>query len=326
MKNLVILALGCALLAACRPDDVVECGPQAQTLADLRAASPQTQLFVINPNQPQTVVTQGGATLTIPPNRFYWPDGRLFSGQAVLRVREIYSVPDMLLADMPTNTTTGAGTREMLLSGGEFNLQLWQAGVRLRLLDLGPGSAAPPAPLVLTSPVPTAGLDTTRMLLWNQRFTALLAPGRDTAGWSAVLSSNYTPTSVPASTAGFYSAVLPLDSIGWWNIDQFWHAYQSRTPVVVRVMVPGTTAAMPTKVYFRPIGYNGLARCLPLLGTSSWEFPLPSGADVVAVVIQERGGRLYYGTQRVMAAAGLVLTPPLEALAAAEIVRRIRLL
>ena len=43
-------------------------------------------------------------------------------------------------------------------------------------------------------------------------------------------------------------------------------------------------------------------------------------------MLQERGGQLYYGSQRLTTAANTVVTPTLEALSAAEIVRRIRLL
>ena len=55
-----------------------------------------------------------------------------------------------------------------------------------------------------------------------------------------------------------------------------------------------------------------------------WNSYLPYGADVIAIVLQERAGLLYYGTQRLTTASGTVATPTLGALSAAEIVRRIR--
>ena len=107
---------------------------------------------------------------------------------------------------------------------------------------------------------------------------------------------------------------------------QLWHAYTSRPQVGVSVDVPTVGAALRTRVFFRPVGFNGLAACWPMPASSRWSYSLPDGADVVAVVIQEQNGRLYYGTQRLTAATGLVAPPVLEALPAAGIVRRIRLL
>ncbi len=52
------------------------------------------------------------------------------TGQGQLRLREIYTVPDMILTNMPT---TAAYSRQVLISGGEFNIEVWQGTTRLRL-------------------------------------------------------------------------------------------------------------------------------------------------------------------------------------------------
>lgn len=69
--------------------------------------------------------------------------------------------------------------------------------------------------------------------------------------------------------------------------------------------------AVETRVYFRPVGYNGLARCFinPAMPTR-WQCRLPVGAPVVAVVLQTRGGLLLYGTQAVTVQANQALSPP----------------
>ena len=75
------------------------------------------------------------------------------------------------------------------------------------------------------------------------------------------------------------------------------------------------------------MGYNGLARGYASNASPTrWSSYLPYGVEVIALVLQERAGLLYYGTQRLTTAAGTVVTPTLEALSAAEIVQRIRLL
>ncbi|MDQ2769187.1 MAG: hypothetical protein M3Y54_01640 [Bacteroidota bacterium] len=334
MKQYTLLCLGVALLAACsKGDDIINCGPSPNpdlstgTLAEVRKASPALQTFTFDLGQPQSLRTLRGATVSFGAGVFLLPNGTVATGQAQLRLREIYDVPDMLLADLPTLTYVGFNNRRVLLSGGEFNLQVWQGSIRLRLAGNVAGSSQPPR-LVLSSPLPTANPDTARMLLWNQ-------PGvgpalRDSAGWQLVYGPAAGPTSAPIpvpATAGYYAAALPLDSIGYWNIDRIWPAYQSMPSGIINVEVANATTATGTRVYFRPVGLNGLARSVPAYPSPTrWYSTLPSGVDVVAVVIQERAGHLYFGTQRVTTAAGLVVTPTLEALSVAEIVRRIRLL
>jgi hypothetical protein len=324
MKHFACLCLGVALLTACRKDDVVVCDPVAApaTFADLRAAAPAVQTFTFDLNKAQSLRTKGGATLAFGAYAYALPNGQPATGQAQLRVREIYSVPDMVLANLPT---TAASSRQALISGGEFDIQVWQGSTRLRMYRWQQG-------LRLTSPVPLAGLDTTPMLLWNQPAPAPNVAGTiaDSSAWqlqtdSTGRATQVTITTTSQSTASYYNASLPLDSLSLWNIDQFWHAYSANSAGYIGVTVPFTSTTTGTRVYFRPVGYNGLARSYASSSAAtSWSSYLPYGADVIAIVLQERDGLLYYGTQRLTTAAGMIVTLPLEALSAAEIVRRIR--
>ncbi|MDB5234485.1 MAG: hypothetical protein JWR44_1478 [Hymenobacter sp.] len=317
MKRYALLLLGAGLLLGCQKDDILFVKTNSALAQLSQTNGPAVQRFVFALNQPQTLRTTAGATLSFPANAFRLPDGRTqATGQAELRVREIYSVADMVLANMPTTAHNG----EHLVSGGEFNIQVWQGSTRLRLgLPAVANGTAPR--LLLTSPVPPTGLDTTRMLLWQLPANAFAATAPDSSGWSWP-AGNGGPTWLAPPTGGFYSAALPLDSIGWWNIDQFWHAYRTSGTGGVFVEVP--VGATETRVYFRPVGYNGLARCVATPSTTRWASNLPIGADVIAVVLQERSGQLYYGTQRLTTQAGLVVSPTLQALSEADIVQRIR--
>ena len=322
MKHFACLCLGMALLAAChKDDDIIECAPSVvATFANLRAAAPPVQTYSFDLTQAQSIRTSNGATVAFGPSAFVLPNGNAATGQAQLRIREIYSVPDMILADMPT---TAQSSRQVLISGGEFRIQVWQGSTRLRLAGLSPIGVV--QRLVLTSPIPPAGLDTTPMLLWQQPFPAAgVPPGRDSTGWQLISGPSGIASTVP-SAAGYYTASLPLDSLSNWNIDQFWHAYQNAGSSSVMVEVPTATTATVTHVYFRPVGFNGLARCyLASSAATRWTSVLPLGADVIAVVLQERDGQLYYGTERLTVGANSVATPPLQALTAAEIVQRVR--
>jgi hypothetical protein len=295
-------------LAGCRKDDVIDCAPTTTSttlpLADFsRRNGVPTQTFTLTLGASQTLTTAGGAALTFPANALRLPGGGVASGTAQVRIREIYTVPDMVLANMPTDIVRRG---EMLVSGGEFNIQVWQAATRLRL--------AAGQTVAVQSPIP-ADQDATSQLVWQQPADVMAS---DSAGWQLA-----TAAAVQTSP-GLYRSALPLDSIGWWNIDQFWHAYTGTS--LVRVTIKTTaTAAGATRVYLRPVGYNGLLKLWPVTTAGTdWQKVAPVGAEMLAIVLQSINGQLYYGTQRVTIASGLVINPVVNPVSEAEAVRLIR--
>ena len=303
--SLLLSAAALLLAAGCRKDDLVNCAPTGTTtLADFsRHNSVATQPFALTLGASQTIVTMGGASLTFPANAFLLPTGGVATGVAQVRVREIYTVPDMVLADIPTNVVRRG---DMLVSGGEFNIQVWQNSTRLRL--------APGQTVAVQSPIP-ANQDTTPQLVWQQPTNVMTS---DSAGWQLV--------AAPAvqTLPSLYRSALPLDSIGWWNIDQFWHAYANAGLAQVTITTTAT-AAGATRVYLRPVGYNGLLKLWPTtLAGTNWQKSAPAGADMIAVVLQSINGQLYYGTQRITISNGLTINPTVSAVSEAEAVRLIR--
>jgi hypothetical protein len=314
-RSLLLFSVaGLLIVAGCRKDDIVNCAPSVPgspgnptsnlSLADFtRRNSVAPQVFTLRLDSSRSITTASGARLTFPASQFLLPNGTPATGTAQVRIREIYTVPDMLLANMPTDI---ARRGNMLVSGGEFNIQVWQNTTRLRL--------APKTQVTSESPIPAAQ-DTTRQYVWKQSASVIAS---DTAGWQ--LASFQRVQSLP----GLYRAILPLDSIGWWNIDQFWHVYSTASTTQVTIKTTAT-AFGETQVYMRPIGFNGLARPWPSnTPTTDWQRELPIGADMIAVVLQSINGQLYYGTQRVTISSGLIIKPVLTAVSEAEAVRLIR--
>ena len=315
---------GLLLAAGCRKDDVVDCAPTPidilDGLAQRNGAPVQTftvPLGIIG-TIPQVVVTSGGAGITIPTTSFLLPTGTMATGAAQVRVREIYSVSDMVLSNMPT---TQGGSRRLLISGGEFSIQVWQNGVRLRL--------APGARVVVRSPVP-AGAAGGLQKLWQQPATRLLG---DSAGW--VPPTPIAPSGFPSpsdtiritGTTPVYQTPIPLDSVSWWNIDRLWSLYQTAPVGTVTVQVPAIPAGSTgsTRVFLRATGLNGLARLYPTTtAQTSWSAAMPTGASMVAVVLQSINGQLYFGTQSLTTQSGLVVTPTLTAVSEADAVRLIK--
>ena len=322
--NRIFCLLGLAgllLAAGCRKDDVVDCAPAATNALDefTRRNGVPVQTFSLalgsTAQVVQTFTTSGGAKISFPSTGFVLPNGTAAIGAAQVRIREIYSVPDMVLSNMPTQLRN---SRELLISGGEFSIQVWQSGVRLRL-------AAGPARVVVASPVP-AGASAGQQSLWQQQATLV----RDSAGWSP-------PAPVPAPTPNdtirtvgtppVYQTSIPLDSVSWWNIDRLWTLYQTAPVGTVTVQVPAipTSSAGSTQVFLRSVGLNGLARLYSSnAARTSWSASMPTGASMKVAVLQSIGGQLYFGTQSIITQSGLVVTPTLTAVSEADAVRLIR--
>lgn len=314
---------GLLLAAGCRKDDVVDCAPATSNLSlqefTRRNGAPvQTFSLALGSTAQvvQTFTTSGGARISFPSVGFLLPNGTTATGTAQVRVREIYSVPDMVLSNMPTQLV---GTRRLLISGGEFSIQVWQNGTRLRL-------AAGTSRVVVSSPVPT-GASTGQQSLWQQ--AATLIP--DSAGWSPPTPQLPAPAPTDTirvtGTPPVYQTPIPLDSVSWWNIDRLWTLYQTAPVGTVTVQVPAIPAGSPgsTQVFLRVVGLNGLARLYPSnAARTNWSTSMPTGASMKVAVLQSLNGQLYFGTQNITTQSGLVVTPTLTAVSEADAVALIR--
>ena len=314
--------LGLAVLLAatgCRKDDSIACAPTTvPTPPQPTPPSPATSnlsvaeftrrnslpphYYHIALNQIQTIPTQGGGTLTFPANYFASSSGAPASDSASVRLRELYRVSDMVLADMPTNT---AGNSQLLISSGQFNIQVHQAATRLVAIN---GAATLP---VLLSPKPNGQDSTQQQQLWQRPVVPGTVPG-----WQA-------PTAVQA-LARFYQATIPPDSVGWLGIAHLWPAYAAGSLTTLVVATPAT-AAGETRVYVRPVGATALLR-LTATGRDEthWQATLPLGASMQVIVLQSIAGQLYFGTQQFTVQSAGSLTPALTAVSEAEAVRLIQ--
>jgi hypothetical protein len=206
----------------------------------------------------------------------------------------------MVLNDMPT----ASSTQEVLLSGGEFNIQLWYRRSRVR----AQGTTLP----VLQSPMPNPS-DVSAQLLWQQPFTA-----GSLLGWQTSAVAPYPAVQVlPPS----YRTALPLDSLSWWNIDRVWPAYAGAALIPTVVEVPTASAIGETRVYLRPAGANGLARLSATGSTyTQWQGSMPLGASMQAIVLQSINGQLHFGTQLFTVQNGVIIKPALTAVSEAAAV------
>ena len=311
---------GLLLATSCRKDDPIACptlpppvtpvAPSPPTsdlsLAEFtRRYSPRPQYYYIYLGKIQTINTLGGAKLTFPANYFNLPNGTPARDSASLRVLELYTVPDMVLADMPTRPY---GTQNLLISSGEFNIQVQQLTTRLV-----PSSSASSLPVLLVPKL--SGQDSTqRQQLWQQPVTQGMLQGWQTsAAYPAV-----------QTVMKFYRATIPADSVGWWSIAQPWAAYDTPYLPTITIATPATTAG-ETRVYVRPVGATGLLRLVPTSNDEThWQATLPLGATMQIIVLQSVGGQLYFGAQQFIVQSGRGLMPNVFAVSETDAVRFIR--
>lgn len=316
-RFLSLLGLAGLLVAAgCRKDDSIACAPTViPTPPQPTLPSPATsklslaeftsrnsynfQYFRIPLGKLQTLYTRGGGTLTFPANYFMLPTGAPVRDSALVRLRELYTVSDMVLANMPTNTS---GNQQLLISSGEFNIQVRQGATRLVAAS---GATSLP---VLLSPKPNSQDSTQQQQLWQQPGTL--------PGWQA-------PTAVQ-TLVRFYQATIPPDSVGWLGIAHLWPAYAAGSLTSFVVATPAT-AAGETRVYVRPVGATALLR-LAATGSDEthWQATLPLGAPMQVIVLQTIAGQLYFGAQLFTVQSAGSLTPALTAVSEAEAVRLIQ--
>lgn len=155
------------------------------------------------------------------------------------------------------------------------------------------------------------------MLLWNQPAVDISIAPRDSTGWQLAFTLINPQGPIPIlapiplpSAAGHYTAALPLDSIGYWNINRICPAYKSMppSPIIVKVHTAATAAGM--RDYFRLTGSNKLAHSVSAyLSQTCCYSTLPYGVDVAAVVLQLRAGHHFLpapeGTSRAGHVGGL---------------------
>lgn len=341
--NKFLLLLGTAgllLTASCRNEDVVVCAPAVETTSLTsfsRRNMPAEQVFnLADISQNQTVRTFGGAVLTIPGNSLVVANtGAVATGAAQLRFREIYEVPDMIIANLCTQTS---GTRtglnpssQVLESGGEFQIQIWQGQQRL-VSQNGPV----PTPVTLTSIRPPR---TTRLYSqprwWTQALlpppTALSTP--DTAGWRLSTSGvvRIDTSSLVPQTPARYVASFRLDSMSLHNCDWLWRNYPNLPLAALKIIIPPQLNQTPnflnTRVYIVPAIGNVAFRPGFSTATNNWYLGnLTATLAYTAVVLQDNeGSGLRFATQRfTLASAGSELTISPTDMKEADILRLIR--
>jgi hypothetical protein len=199
MKKSYLLVAAATLLifGACQKDKDAEENQNSevsQTLDEYYQENRDNsvQTFIVDANTPIEVTGEQGTTVTIPANNFLDVNGNIVTGNVEVKLIEVFSKLDMFKTDI----TTVTAENEMLISGGEFFLDVTLPGS-----DLG---LRPIEGMIVKVP---AEVEDPNMLLWvNQG-----------AGWELAGSADRDPDGeMQPWDEGYIASIV---SGGWYNFD-----------------------------------------------------------------------------------------------------------
>jgi len=211
MKNLtLILVFLIGSLSACKKDKTET--KQVLSLAEFNAKfSVPVQKFNGTANAAFTVTGTKGIKIEFPANAFLDASGNAVTGSVGVTLKEILSKRDILLSGKMTESN-----KQLLVSGGEFQILAFQNGQQLKLN---------PAAVVNVS-VPTK--------LSSEPMDLFMFTGTTVSDSTWMLNQKARVLSTPA----YYQFSLP--GFGWVNCDYFYNNPNPKTTITASPVYSGT--------------------------------------------------------------------------------------
>lgn len=292
----LMLATGMAL-TSCTKDPVLEAqtdpqfeGPTAQEFKDIRDEALQDLIQTAQFNAEDGIVftSSKGAVLAIG-SVCLTNNGGPAVGPAELTFVEAYDKADMLTANKATMGVMPNNDMGILVSGGEFYINVKQNGTQL---DLTCGiSLVIPAGL-------TAGADP-EMKLWDGNMAA-----NGTVVWEEDEGgTNGQDNGVFAEGNEYYAY---FDQFGWTNVDRFYNDPRPKT--TLQVKIPDGYDDANSAVY---LSYDGEPNALAQLDTFDYATSIfsehygqiPIGLEMHVIFVTEESGQWKWGIKGVTVAA-----------------------
>jgi hypothetical protein len=286
MKRLIpfsIVTVTAVMLSQCtKYEDVENTYPQSTTsngaLTSLLAQNaPPIQQFTFNAASGGYFICTGGATISINPNSFLYPNNTAVTGSVDLKVQEVYNKKDMICSGA---FTTSAG--RPLISGGEINVTSWQGNTKLKLANNNSVSISLPAGS--TQPAPMFEFRA-------PRFNAN----------SDFIPVNVTqPMATSTDSTGAWVYQFALDSLDWTNCDQY---MMMTNQTEFSVPLPSVFNNTNTMVF--------VTSPLSLFASRVWNwdaqlntyvcgyYRLPIGETFTFTAVSEINGNFYYDSREV---------------------------
>lgn len=226
--------------------------------------------------------------IIIPANAITTKEGKDIDGEIEIDFIEIFSKEKMVVTNKPTMAQTTSKTRDLLVTGGEFYLDVKYKGEQVVIVK----------PIQVNVDTSKSKADPIGMLLWNG-----VTDVNDNLTWNAspkddLSFANDGTIFNPKVTGPFYDVfVKNSSSFGWCNIDKILKQDGPRTTVHVQVPLAFNHTNSATYIVIK--GENNALLQMYTFDSSNNTFGddyeiLPIGLDCYIVFVGEQNGNYIY--------------------------------
>ncbi|WP_313112659.1 hypothetical protein [Aequorivita sediminis] len=294
---LALLAIGCSKEEKVESiPDVAFVPPSSAQFQGLReiALNDHTETVNFNAENGLSFTSNDGTVLNIPANCLTL-NGNLVTGEVELSFVDIFESGDMLPTNKPTMGLNSNGDKAMLITGGEFFIEVTKDGVPL---DSG-------CVLQLLVPGENTGGADPEMILWKG-----IIDEKGDLTWDEVEPGTHNELFTEGETY-----IVFLDEFGWTNIDKFYSDPRPKT--TLKVKAPEGFNYDNSAVY---LSYDGEPNALAQLDTfdeqaglfSEHYGQIPIGLKVHIIFATAEGDNWRYAIQGVTIAENDVYVFNLE--------------
>lgn len=310
-RTIFTIGLFCAILtlaASCSNDGnqereiPIRATPEA--FAQLKSASLENKVqnFQLDASQTGFFTTENGVMFVINGNCLT-KNGNPVTGMVDVQIVELFQRGDMLTTDKPTMGTMPSGDKALLISGGEFFLNITQDGEPVD----------EDCDIVATIPTNLTGGADTGMTLWKGNGGDQDCDGIDDDCdgfvWQERVDANDDPieAEIQNGDGGEQFYVAPFGDFGWTNVDRFFSDPRPKTTILVEV--PEGFNDENSRVYLSYVGEPNALAYLDTYDATTGLFSehygqIPIGLECHVIFTSEDNGAWLYGIKSVTIADG----------------------
>ena len=289
--NLFTLAALSALFISCNDDEAgvrqpTYTAPTAQEFADLRTEAYDVikQEFTLDTDETYLNFTSAKGVEVSIYSDCLTKNGNPVTGDVVVEFAEIFDRGSMLVTNRPTMGVMNNGDKALLISGGEFYINITQGGVSLE----SGCSFSVQIPAALT------GAADNEMILWEGT-----VDNEGNLAWEENVPNGQQEEGLFVEGANYYCF---LQDFGWSNVDRFYNDPRPKTTILVDV--PEGFDNENSAVY---LSYNEEGNALAQLDTYDEETGLfsehygqiPIGLECHVIFVSEGDGEWIYAIKAV---------------------------
>lgn len=304
----IICIMAMAFMVSCSsnesPEREIPIRATPQAFDQLKSASLEgkVQNFQLDASQNSFFTTENGVFFTINGNCLS-KNGNPVTGMVDVQVVELFEKGTMLTTDKPTMGTLANGDKALMVSGGEFYLNITQDGE----------SVDEDCDIVATIPISLTGQADSGMTLWKGNGGDQDCDGIDDDCdgfvWNENVDANGDPieAEVQNGDGGERFYVAPFGDIGWTNVDRFFSDPRPKTTILVEV--PEGFNNENSRVYLSYVGESNALAHLDTYDATSGIFSehygqIPIGLKCHVIFTSEEVGSWLYGIKSVTIADG----------------------